>query len=79
MEQVRICVLPLSEGLGVVLTFHYLLPSVEGGVLISFSRMKSISYDSARDLVTLQPGIRWGEALDALEPFGVAVMGGRLP
>ncbi|KAJ3500938.1 hypothetical protein NMY22_g19093 [Coprinellus aureogranulatus] len=52
--------------------------SVDGGILISFAHMNSVSYDAAKDLVTLQPGVRWGEALEALEPFGVAVMGGRL-
>lgn len=52
--------------------------SVDGGILISFAHMNSVEYDAARDLVTIQPGVRWGEALEALEPFGVAVMGGRL-
>ena len=52
--------------------------SVEGGILISFEHMASVTYNEARDTVTLQPGIRWGEALTALEPFGVGVLGGRL-
>ncbi|KAF6743461.1 hypothetical protein DFP72DRAFT_827819 [Ephemerocybe angulata] len=52
--------------------------SVDGGIVISFMNMRSVSYDPVRDVVTLQPGIRWGEALQELEPFGVAVLGGRL-
>ncbi|KAF5313643.1 hypothetical protein D9611_010184 [Ephemerocybe angulata] len=52
--------------------------SVDGGIVISFMNMRSVSYDPVRDVVTLQPGIRWGEALQELEPSGVAVLGGRL-
>ena len=40
--------------------------------------MKDVSYDPASDSITLQPGIHWGEALTALEPLGVAPLGGRL-
>ncbi|KAH6901569.1 hypothetical protein BKA70DRAFT_1196861 [Coprinopsis sp. MPI-PUGE-AT-0042] len=54
--------------------------TVDGdGILISFAHMRGVSYDSAKDTITLQPGIRWGEALTELEPLGVAPMGGRLP
>lgn len=52
--------------------------SVQGGILISFMYMRSVSYDAALDVVTLQPGVRWGEAAHALEPSGVAVLGGRM-
>lgn len=57
---------------------YYFICSVDGGILISFPHMNSVSYDATKDLVTVQPGIRWGEVLEALEPHGVAVMGGRL-
>lgn len=49
------------------------------GILISFAHMRGVSYDAAKDTITLQPGVRWGEALTDLEPLGVAPMGGRLP
>ncbi|CAA7257492.1 unnamed protein product [Cyclocybe aegerita] len=51
--------------------------TVQDGVLFFFSRMKNASYDAVKDTITLQPGIRWGEALTELESLGVAPMGGR--
>ncbi|KAH8827668.1 hypothetical protein DL96DRAFT_1708997 [Flagelloscypha sp. PMI_526] len=51
--------------------------NVDGGVLISFSQMASISYNSATATATLQPGARWGDVLLALSPYGVAVSGAR--
>ncbi|TFK35115.1 hypothetical protein BDQ12DRAFT_688542 [Crucibulum laeve] len=53
--------------------------AVQDGILFFFSHMKSISYDDKKDTITLQPGIRWGEAVQQLQPFGVTPMGGRLP
>ncbi|TFK32381.1 hypothetical protein BDQ12DRAFT_707669 [Crucibulum laeve] len=52
--------------------------NVQDGVLIFFSHMKNISFDATTDTITLQPGIHWGEALNTLEPLGVAPMGGRI-
>ncbi|KIM38580.1 hypothetical protein M413DRAFT_447790 [Hebeloma cylindrosporum] len=52
--------------------------TVQDGILFFFSYMKDVSYDPASDSITLQPGIHWGEALTALEPLGVAPLGGRL-
>ncbi|KAI3607893.1 isoamyl alcohol [Moniliophthora roreri] len=52
--------------------------TVQNGVLISFTYMKAVTYDAQRDSITLQPGITWGEAVDALERFGVAPVGGRV-
>jgi FAD/FMN-containing dehydrogenase len=40
--------------------------------------MNNITYDASRNRATIQPGVRWGEALDYLETYGVAAMGGRL-
>ncbi|KAF7311200.1 FAD-binding protein [Mycena kentingensis (nom. inval.)] len=51
--------------------------SITDGVLISFQNMQNISYDAVSGLVTLQPGIHWGDAVNYLEGFGVTVMGGR--
>jgi hypothetical protein len=50
--------------------------SVQDGVLILFTYMKNVTYDPKTDSITLQPGIHWQEAVDALEPFGVAPVGG---
>ncbi|KAJ7706699.1 FAD-binding domain-containing protein [Mycena rosella] len=52
--------------------------NVQAGVLIHFMNMRNISHDQASSSVTFQPGLTWGEALDALEPLGVAVAGGRV-
>ncbi|KAJ6595860.1 FAD-binding domain-containing protein [Mycena vulgaris] len=52
--------------------------NVQNGVLIHFMNMRNVSYDAASSSVTFQPGLTWGEALDALEPHGVAVAGGRV-
>ncbi|KAJ7765673.1 FAD-binding domain-containing protein [Mycena metata] len=51
--------------------------TVQDGVLIIFSQMKNVSYDGVSDTITLEPGIHWQEAVAALEPFGVAPVGGR--
>ncbi|KAI3604575.1 fad dependent [Moniliophthora roreri] len=51
--------------------------SVAGGVLIDFRDMKQATYDAQKDTITLQPGIRWAEAVTALAPQGVAPIGGR--
>lgn len=53
------------------------IPSVAGGVLISFSNITEAAYDRKKDTITLQPGIRWGEAVTTLAPFGVAPVSGR--
>ncbi|KAF5343059.1 hypothetical protein D9758_011139 [Tetrapyrgos nigripes] len=52
--------------------------NVNGGILISFERMDQVSYDPQRDTITIQPGVRWGPAAVALEPQGVAPVGGRV-
>ncbi|KAJ7130230.1 FAD-binding domain-containing protein [Mycena epipterygia] len=50
--------------------------TVQDGVLIIFSNMKNASYDPIRDSITLEPGVHWQEAVTALEPYGVAPVGG---
>ncbi|KAF8186495.1 hypothetical protein K438DRAFT_1723174 [Mycena galopus ATCC 62051] len=51
--------------------------SVNSGVLISFANMSSTSYNNLTDTVTVQPGVHWGDAVAAVEPYGVSVIGGR--
>lgn len=71
MEFVRVQLFPMKRSLR---DFY----SVQDGILIFFGKMKSITYDESRNRATIQPGVRWGEALSQLEPYGVAPMGGRL-
>ncbi|THV04055.1 FAD-binding domain-containing protein [Dendrothele bispora CBS 962.96] len=52
--------------------------NVNSGILISFKFMNHISYEPSRDTITLEPGIRWGESVNALEPQGVSPVGGRV-
>lgn len=52
--------------------------SVQDGVLIFFGNMSNITYDAIRNRATIEPGVRWGDALEYLEQYGVAAMGGRL-
>lgn len=54
------------------------IDSVQDGVLIFFGNMNNVTYDTSRNRATIQPGVRWGDALQQLEPYGVAPMGGRL-
>ncbi|KAG7095012.1 hypothetical protein E1B28_005807 [Marasmius oreades] len=52
--------------------------SVQNGILIMFTFMNNMSYDPKRDTITVLPGVRWGDAADGLERFGVAPVGGRV-
>jgi hypothetical protein len=60
----------------VYLTDNYL--SVQDGVLISFANMQNVTYDAEKDTIRLQPGVLWKDAIAALEPYGVAPLGGRV-
>ncbi|KAF7327194.1 FAD-binding protein [Mycena kentingensis (nom. inval.)] len=51
--------------------------SITDGVLISFESMQNVSYDAETGLVTLQPGVHWGDAVTYLESFGVTAVGAR--
>jgi len=51
--------------------------SVNDGILISFSSMKAVFYDSERDTITFEPGITWADAVAGLESEGVAAVGAR--
>ncbi|KAK1222652.1 hypothetical protein PQX77_014490 [Marasmius sp. AFHP31] len=52
--------------------------NVQNVILISFTFMDSVSYEPQRGTITLLPGVRWGDAINGLEPFGVAPVGGRV-
>ncbi|KAJ7756946.1 FAD-binding domain-containing protein [Mycena metata] len=52
--------------------------TVQDGVLITFSNMQNVSYNPVRDSITLEPGTHWHDAATALEPQGVAPVGGRV-
>ncbi|KAJ4027861.1 hypothetical protein NW752_000107 [Fusarium irregulare] len=51
--------------------------SVEDGVTIDFSYMKRTVYDSKNRIARIEPGSNWGLVYEALDPYGVAAVGGR--
>ncbi|ETS78635.1 hypothetical protein PFICI_10697 [Pestalotiopsis fici W106-1] len=51
--------------------------NVNDGVTIDFGYMNSTTYDPKTNIASLQPGGRWGSVYKTLEPYGVAVAGGR--
>lgn len=53
--------------------------SSNGGVLISFRpNMKSTQISGDRLTADVEPGSRWDEAITFLDPYGKAIVGGRL-
>jgi len=52
--------------------------STDGGVLISFSKLANTTYNAETQTADIGPGSRWSEAISALEPYNVAVVGGRI-
>lgn len=52
--------------------------SVQDGVLISTKDLTGTTYDADKQLAYVKPGGEWNDVLKALDPHGVAVVGGRL-
>ncbi|EKD17403.1 uncharacterized protein L3040_002902 [Drepanopeziza brunnea f. sp. 'multigermtubi'] len=53
--------------------------SIQGGVLISLEMMNSIEIADDLGTVAIGPGNRWINVTQAVEPHGIAVVGGRSP
>ncbi|KIM77618.1 hypothetical protein PILCRDRAFT_615179 [Piloderma croceum F 1598] len=51
--------------------------TIQDGVLIDFSLMKSFSYDAEQDSISIEPGVLWNEVYDGLQSQGVSPVGGR--
>lgn len=49
------------------------------GVLIDLSGLDGISVSDDKETVSIGPGQRWGNVYDALDPYGVSVIGARIP
>ncbi|KAE9372168.1 FAD-binding domain-containing protein [Stipitochalara longipes BDJ] len=52
--------------------------SVDGGILISFQNSHDTVLSPGRETARVDPGARWMDAVGALEPYGLTVVGGRL-
>lgn len=49
------------------------------GILIDLQKMNRLTLSSDSAVVSLGPGLRWGDVYNALDPYGVSVIGGRIP
>ena len=49
------------------------------GILIDLQRINQFAISADKSVVSLGPGLRWGDVYDALDPYGVSVIGGRIP
>ncbi|QDS75537.1 hypothetical protein FKW77_005382 [Venturia effusa] len=54
------------------------MSSVQGGPLISTSNLNEVIYNRPSQTIRFGPGQSWENITDALKPYGVAVVGGRL-
>jgi FAD/FMN-containing dehydrogenase len=52
--------------------------SVAGGLLINLKSLNEITYDPASSTARVGPGNRWTAVVEALEPYNVTVVGGRI-
>jgi FAD/FMN-containing dehydrogenase len=67
--------LPVS----VLATGHGLPGAVEGGALISTRHMDRVTIDPEARTARLQAGVRWGQVVEAAEPYGLAPLNGSAP
>ncbi|WP_328976445.1 FAD-dependent oxidoreductase [Streptomyces canus] len=63
----------------VLATGHGLPGAVEGGALISTRRMDRVTIDPAARTARVQAGVRWGQVVEAAEPYGLAPLNGSAP
>ncbi|KAJ7124058.1 FAD-binding domain-containing protein [Mycena crocata] len=49
------------------------------GVQIAMTAFTDLSYDAARQTVSMGPGLTWDQAYKLLDPLNVTVVGGRVP
>lgn len=49
------------------------------GILIDLQKMNRLTLSSDSAVVSLGPGLRWGDVYNALDTYGVSVIGGRIP
>lgn len=49
------------------------------GILIDLQNLNQISVNNDKRLVAIGPGQRWGKVYEILDPYGLSVIGGRIP
>ncbi|KAK2811602.1 hypothetical protein FQN50_001944 [Emmonsiellopsis sp. PD_5] len=57
---------------------HFPASAIEGGITISFEKMKDVTVADDRKTVHIQPGNVWGEVFDKLADTELTVVGGRI-
>ncbi len=50
--------------------------TIDNGMVIDLSNMKSITVDPERRIARLEPGLTWGEVAGTLQPYGLALTSG---
>lgn len=51
----------------------------EAGILIDLRKLNQVTVSADQKIASLGPGGRWGDIFAALDPYGVSVIGGRIP
>lgn len=51
----------------------------KSGLLIDLRKLNQVKVSDDRKIASLGPGGRWGDVFAALDPYGVSVIGGRIP
>ncbi|MEV5144171.1 FAD-binding oxidoreductase [Streptomyces sp. NPDC052727] len=64
---------------GVQATGHGLPGGYEGGLLVTTKRLDGITVDAEARTVRVQAGVRWGQVVQAAEPYGLAPLNGSAP
>lgn len=52
--------------------------AIDSGVIIALSQLNGTTYDAANNVAYVKPGGRWSDVIEALDPYDVTVVGGRL-
>jgi FAD/FMN-containing dehydrogenase len=60
-------------------TGHGLPGAVEGGMLVTTSRMDGVTIDAAARTARVEAGVRWGQVVAAAAPHGLAPLNGSAP
>jgi FAD/FMN-containing dehydrogenase len=50
----------------------------EPGILIDLQRLNEMSVSADKKVATIGPGKKWGDVYEALDPYGLSVVGGRI-
>lgn len=50
--------------------------TIEGGIMLDLSPMKSLTFDADTRIARLEPGLTWGEVAETLHPHGLGLTAG---